>query len=117
MARGFTGPVLSSCTVSFFAVFTALIKSEATLGAKQTLVHILRTESVKESVILIEYLVGLLDKGKTQKRKKRSFACVVLGIDPASWTVTVPESSGRTPKIAIEDVQRALRDDKLANLV
>lgn len=84
---------------------------------KRKLKNIFCRKYITDIPIAVGDLVDVYMRTDEQKRGRWYFPRWVLELCGASWTITIPDSSGRTMKLAFEDVWPSIAEDTFAALV
>lgn len=87
------------------------------LTAKGRLEKIMYSKPNRDIPLAVGDLGDVLLRHYGQKRGKLTSPRSLLSFNRVAWTVTVPESHGRTVSAPIENFRNAVGDDELAHLV
>lgn len=115
LAKGYTRPVESGMSLNYLP--KEIVEAHDALVAKRKLTKILRSKSVQTPDINPGDMVEVFIKLEKEKRGKWSAPKPVLDFDPTSGIVTLPGTSGKKIKAAVEDVRSAIQENTLAQKI
>lgn len=93
------------------------MEAHEALVAKRNLTLIIRSKPTRDIGVSVVDLVQVFIKLEKEKRGKWTGPKPVISYDKISGTVTVPGTSGRVIKAAVEDVRQAITDNALATSI
>ena len=88
-----------------------VINAHEKIQAKQKLVKILKSKSIKKVTVSAGDMIEDFSKNDIDKTGKSSLPKTVMAVDYESRNVLVPRKSGKHSTVAFEDIRIALPED------